>query len=587
MYRQGNTSENLQRVEPAKGKSDDIEIIEIDEDEDCDAVVAKDPTPSEVPVDSDCALEVEDSEDDSLTLGVSSQNIPVECILSAEEAFFLAFVCGYLEVRHRDSSRALHLEELWRYFTMRDSNFVFKYAAYHRYRCKGWIVRDGLRFGGDFLLYKDGPSLYHASYLVIVNPPDDAGRFLDFQGRMRLAKNVGKQLLLCHVYTEFGGMGCDGGTIPKRDELVRTKKKPEKKDKESAKRYKWRHCSVSQEQLRKPVVACQLGRFYNKEALLEALLNKETKNPVISHIKSLKDIREVRFSTNPAFTDATSETAAPYICPVTSLEMNGVIKFVLIWKCGCTISERALKEAKSSTCHVCGGKFEDPADVVVLNPEEDSEEEAENRRKMEQRKAASRHEKKQKNIADDPNATEAYKSLFTSHKDARNKITPHWIQTPMAAADDSFVNLDALTVNQLGQLKQSADAEAQLFKESCEHLKMAQQKFLLSAEAVTKLMPEKSDAMQRELLIPLTSSMYVPGMISDTEHVLVDIGTGYYAEMPLEKARSYFDRKVSFVGDQLEKVQSVAVQKFFFRQKLGEALESKLSDLRKTQQQSS
>jgi len=55
-------------------------------------------------------------------------------------------------------------------------------------------------------------------------------------------------------------MGCDGGTIPKRHELVRTKKKPEEKDKDVDLAVKWQHCSYSDQPLKEPVVACELGR---------------------------------------------------------------------------------------------------------------------------------------------------------------------------------------------------------------------------------------------------------------------------------------------------------------------------------------
>lgn len=33
------------------------------------------------------------------------------------------------------------------------------------------------------------------------------------------------------------------------------------------------------------------------------------------------------------------------------------------------------------------------------------------------------------------------------------------------------------------------------------------------------------------LLLPLTSSLYVPGALAETEKVLIDIGTGYYVEV--------------------------------------------------------
>lgn len=34
----------------------------------------------------------------------------------------------------------------------------------------------------------------------------------------------------------------------------------------------------------------------------------------------------------------------------------------------------------------------------------------------------------------------------------------------------------------------------------------------------------------KEVLVPLTSCMYVPGTIADAEKLLIDIGTGYYVE---------------------------------------------------------
>ena len=55
-------------------------------------------------------------------------------------------------------------------------------------------------------------------------------------------------------------MGADGGTIPKRCELVRNKKKREKVNKDVQNVNKWRTCQSSQEPLNKPIVACKFGR---------------------------------------------------------------------------------------------------------------------------------------------------------------------------------------------------------------------------------------------------------------------------------------------------------------------------------------
>lgn len=77
-------------------------------------------------------------------------------------------------------------------------------------------------------------------------------------------------------------MGCDGGTIPRRDELVKTKKKAikvrrlfsiisnEKKTllldltlqnpKDVEKAAKWNNCHLTQQPLQKPIVADLLGK---------------------------------------------------------------------------------------------------------------------------------------------------------------------------------------------------------------------------------------------------------------------------------------------------------------------------------------
>jgi len=171
-------------------------------------------------------------------------------------------------------------------------------------------------------------------------------------------------------------MGCDGGTIPRRDELVKVKKKPEAKDKDSELSFQWRHCSITQQVLQKPIVMCGLGRLYNKVALIEALLNRDTMPPSAKHIKSLKDIKDLNLTLNPAYKNddkkngGTDSRGAPYICPVIGLEMSGKFRFVGIWSCGCVFSERALKEIATKNCHKCQKPFEEN-DVVILNGNED------------------------------------------------------------------------------------------------------------------------------------------------------------------------------------------------------------------------
>ncbi|CAD6999401.1 protein RTF2 homolog [Ceratitis capitata] len=176
-------------------------------------------------------------------------------------------------------------------------------------------------------------------------------------------------------------MGCDGGTIPRRDELVRTAKKPEQKDKDAEREFRWLHCALTQQRLQEPIVMCGLGRLYSKQGVIEQLLEKEKMPDSVKHIRSLKDMKTLNLTPNPVFADKDKTEGlldnrhAPYICKLTGLEMSGKFRFVALWSCGCVISERAQKQIKrddngGSTCPLCLTPFA-IEDVVVLNASEE------------------------------------------------------------------------------------------------------------------------------------------------------------------------------------------------------------------------
>ncbi|CAG9532018.1 unnamed protein product [Cercopithifilaria johnstoni] len=279
-------------------------------------------------------------------------------------------------------------------------------------------------------------------------------------------------------------MGADGGTIPKRCELVKKKKKKEKLDKDVANATRWRLCRLSQEPLKRPIVACKLGNLYNKDEVLKSILSKKIGScEVAKHIKGLKDIKELKLTDNKEYRESGADKGdiykdhniAPFCCPVTGISMNGNHPFTVNWRCGCVISEKAIEEVKPDVCHGCGGPFSKD-DLILLNPPQDVleiykklEEERLKRKlskvpkstekkssaasKMEeigstQKKEKVRENKKEtatlinfegllrkaeKRKADkissiqDSNASAAYKSLFTTCEEAKHKPEPHWI----------------------------------------------------------------------------------------------------------------------------------------------------------------
>ncbi|KAF7295196.1 Rtf2 domain-containing protein [Mycena indigotica] len=185
-------------------------------------------------------------------------------------------------------------------------------------------------------------------------------------------------------------MGNDGGSIPDRRDLVRSKKKAEAVDKANQTRARWGFCALSKRRLQEPVVSCALGKLYNKDAIIEFLLNRDAYGDgenICGHIRSLKDVKTLVLTPNSApaasGTDPTERTL--FVCPLTYKEMNGLTPFVYLRTCGCVFAAAGLNAVRSSppesqgepekdTCPNCATKFTHSIDCIPLNPSADEEE---------------------------------------------------------------------------------------------------------------------------------------------------------------------------------------------------------------------
>jgi len=195
-------------------------------------------------------------------------------------------------------------------------------------------------------------------------------------------------------------MGADGGSIPTRIELVKEKPKEEKPDQKEITRIKWTLCALSKDPLKPPIVADKLGNLFNKEFVIKGLLEKNFPKE-FSYIKSLKDVMEIHFKENPAHNDKERMSVvvvdvgeeAPFICPISGLEVGSGYKFSVLKSCGCVISERALRECPGDTCLVCNKPYTKD-DVMPLNPNE--EELKDLKKKFKEEKENNKKEKKDK-----------------------------------------------------------------------------------------------------------------------------------------------------------------------------------------------
>jgi hypothetical protein len=192
-------------------------------------------------------------------------------------------------------------------------------------------------------------------------------------------------------------MGGDGGTIPRRNDVIHKSQAP-KGDRQQTQIAKWTLCSLTQSPLQGPSVDF-LGNLLNYDDLVVALSTKSLP-PHLAHISRLKDVQRIRI---------------PASCPVSGLTFGSAPFFAL--SCGCVASGKAIADLERAegaadrdaepeddvqlgvphaldSCPVCGAKA---VTTLRINPPEELK-----RKMLEDRGKGGKKEKKRKAEADAP-----------------------------------------------------------------------------------------------------------------------------------------------------------------------------------------
>lgn len=97
----------------------------------------------------------------------------------------------------------------------------------------------------------------------------------------------------------------------------------------------------------------------------------------------------------------------------------------------------------------------------------------------------------------------------------------------------NLVNVSSLSVPQLRALQTRLTSELEHLTSSHTKLRAAQTKFQDCVRSINEGVigsAQKGTDGKDDILVPLTSSLYVKGSLADREKVLVDVGTGFYVE---------------------------------------------------------
>lgn len=123
------------------------------------------------------------------------------------------------------------------------------------------------------------------------------------------------------------------------------------------------------------------------------------------------------------------------------------------------------------------------------------------------------------------------------------------------------IELSSLPLAQLSSLKNQLTQDLQHLTSSFQQLRVAQAKFKDCIASVRDGVQRDNGSEGKEILVPLTTSLYVPGKMASTETVLVDVGTGFYVEKTPPAAREFYTAKVEELGKNLQDLEGIVQQK--------------------------
>jgi len=168
--------------------------------------------------------EEEEEINENSEISSSNNDKKTELYLSPFEAFYLSFGLGCLVVREEENDE-LHLtiDALWRKFNQSNPNFCEEYAVYHHFRSKGWVVKDGTKFGVEFLLYQEGPAFFHAQYSVKIVSENSPMTWKTLSGLNRVTESTSKELLLAEISQNNSDISSEEFTELKNVEEMRKK----------------------------------------------------------------------------------------------------------------------------------------------------------------------------------------------------------------------------------------------------------------------------------------------------------------------------------------------------------------------------
>ena len=119
------------------------------------------------------------------------------------------------------------------------------------------------------------------------------------------------------------------------------------------------------------------------------------------------------------------------------------------------------------------------------------------------------------------------------------------------------IPIEKLTIDQLNYVGQQIERDIKNYSQYYSSLKAVNNKYLDNKEYIKQLKEYKD----KEILVPMTSSLYIPGKCTDIKRLTIEIGANFFVETTIDKAEKFCERKIESVKANMDKIDKIIQEK--------------------------
>ena len=123
--------------------------------------------------------------------------------------------------------------------------------------------------------------------------------------------------------------------------------------------------------------------------------------------------------------------------------------------------------------------------------------------------------------------------------------------------EGKVVPIDKLSLEQLNYVGKQVEKEIDSYSKYYSSLRAINNRFLDNKEYIKQL----KESENKEILVPITSSLYIAGKSADVKKLTVEIGANFFVETTIEKADKFCDRKLASLKENMDKVDKIIQEK--------------------------